>query len=351
MSIETLKADLNILQHLVIPFLEDDIDVIQKLDDEPNDVGGLTSAQLKAKFDESSNIIKTYINEVLIPTLSDTVAEAEVRAEAEAQRQENEAGRVEAENERRKTFGTVLEAASAARDAAKGSEQAALESKNTSDGRALDSEAYALGTRNGAPVQPGDPAYENNAKHYSEKAKDIAGGEYDVLGSAKAVRDDLTPQIAHAELLAKSQMGGAGGATGELEDLTVRLGYFTNTGAGWNSYRFPVPFDAPPVVVLQPENFVGWAEIKNVTADGFLYCLRQPVYTAGQNGTAGSVSTGEYFTGAGTGSSTSHSKQVLVNGVTLPGAPVLPTAENKTTAAPVVAHWMALEENGDEGLC
>lgn len=48
MSINPLSADLDIVQSLVIPGLDDDLDIIQKLDDEPNDVGGLTAAELKA---------------------------------------------------------------------------------------------------------------------------------------------------------------------------------------------------------------------------------------------------------------------------------------------------------------
>lgn len=48
-----------------------DMDIIAKVDDEPNDVGGLTAAELKAKFDEGGNIVKRWINEVLIPHLLD----------------------------------------------------------------------------------------------------------------------------------------------------------------------------------------------------------------------------------------------------------------------------------------
>lgn len=44
-----------------------DMDIIQKLDDEPNDVGGLTAAQMKAKFDEPGNAVKDWINNVFIP--------------------------------------------------------------------------------------------------------------------------------------------------------------------------------------------------------------------------------------------------------------------------------------------
>lgn len=100
MSITPLSADLNIVQSLVIPELDDDLDIIQKLDDEPNDVGGLTAAQLKAKFDEGPNAIKHYINDELLPAISDTVAEADVRAEAEQGRVAAEAARVTAEQGR-----------------------------------------------------------------------------------------------------------------------------------------------------------------------------------------------------------------------------------------------------------
>ena len=43
--------------------------IIQQLDDEPNDVGGMTAAELKAKFDEGGQAIKDYINNVLLAEL------------------------------------------------------------------------------------------------------------------------------------------------------------------------------------------------------------------------------------------------------------------------------------------
>lgn len=48
---------------------EDDLSIIQKLDDEPNDVGGLTAAELKAKFDEAGLTIQNWLNTVLLPAL------------------------------------------------------------------------------------------------------------------------------------------------------------------------------------------------------------------------------------------------------------------------------------------
>ena len=52
-----------------LPQLTTDLNIIQALDDEPNDVGGLTAADLKAKFDEAAGAIQTYINDTLLPYL------------------------------------------------------------------------------------------------------------------------------------------------------------------------------------------------------------------------------------------------------------------------------------------
>ena len=39
-----------------------DMNIISALADEPNDVGGLTAGELKAKFDEGGNAVKAYLN-------------------------------------------------------------------------------------------------------------------------------------------------------------------------------------------------------------------------------------------------------------------------------------------------
>ena len=49
--------------------LTKDLKIIAKLDDEPNDVGGLTADELKAKFDEAGEAIKEYLNDVLLAQL------------------------------------------------------------------------------------------------------------------------------------------------------------------------------------------------------------------------------------------------------------------------------------------
>jgi hypothetical protein len=46
--------------------------IIQALADLPNATGGLSASQLKAKFDEGGEALKTYINNTLIPALAAT---------------------------------------------------------------------------------------------------------------------------------------------------------------------------------------------------------------------------------------------------------------------------------------
>ena len=114
-----LTADMNVVanSNLEIQLLDGDLNIIQKLDDEPNDVGGLTSAELKAKFDESGNIIKRYINETLIPAVLTDDATEEDRKQAEAARVAAEQGRVSAE-EARVTAETARVSAENARQSA-----------------------------------------------------------------------------------------------------------------------------------------------------------------------------------------------------------------------------------------
>lgn len=50
--------------------LDEDLAVHQKLDDEPNDVGGLTAQEMKEKFDHASLAIQAYLNEVHLPEVA-----------------------------------------------------------------------------------------------------------------------------------------------------------------------------------------------------------------------------------------------------------------------------------------
>lgn len=62
----------------MIPRVTDELGTVSTLDDRPNDTGGLTAAELKAKFDADAGALKDYVNDVLIPFLEGTSAAASI---------------------------------------------------------------------------------------------------------------------------------------------------------------------------------------------------------------------------------------------------------------------------------
>lgn len=125
-------------------------------------------------------------------------------------------------------------------------------------------------------------------------------------------------------------------STNELDDYTMETGCFINAGAGWNTFRFRHAFEGVPVVTVTPKEFNGFCEIKNVTAEGFLYCMRQPSLQGG------TVATATGYIGSDTGTSPGHSQITYVSGVTLP------TSGTETTAEKVEMDYIAIEFGGDE---
>ena len=133
--------------------------------------------------------------------------------------------------------------------------------------------------------------------------------------NAMAQLSDALDKVAGMTLLG----GGAGG--GELEDTALEIGSFLNAGAGWNTFQFREAFEGVPQVLCQAENFDGIVQVRSITAEGFLYCLR-------------TLSTGSYYTGTSAGTQPSHSASTLVNGST-------------TTAAAITIHYIAAEYGGE----
>lgn len=60
----------------MIPRVTSELGTVSTLDDRPNDTGGLTAAELKAKFDADAGALKDYVNDVLIPFLEGASAAA-----------------------------------------------------------------------------------------------------------------------------------------------------------------------------------------------------------------------------------------------------------------------------------
>ena len=163
-----LTADLNVVanSNLEIQLLDGDLNIIQKLDDEPNDVGGLTSAELKAKFDESGNIIKKYINETLIPAVLTDDATEESRKQAEAARVVAEQGRVTAEEGR-----VRAEEARAASETARASAEQARDSAETARSGAESTRQSQEATRQTAEAERNSA---ETARAQSEQSRSTA---------------------------------------------------------------------------------------------------------------------------------------------------------------------------------
>lgn len=115
--------------------------------------------------------------------------------------------------------------------------------------------------------------------------------------------------------------GESDSGVGELQDTEMEVDTITNAGAGWNTYHFREAFEGVPQVSCQAEDFDGVVLVKDITAEGFLYCLR-------------TLQTGSYYTGSSTGTNPSHSATTLVSGTT-------------TTADSIKINYIAVEYGGE----
>lgn len=160
------------------------------------------------------------------------------------------------------------------------------------------------------------------------KKHNAAGNAHNALFAKKL--DKLTGKKGQFAGFTEDNVVGAmdapnGGETdsgvGELQDTEMEVGTFTNAGAGWNTFKFREAFEGVLQVTCQAENFDGVVLVKDITAEGFLYCLRK-------------LATGSYYTGGSTGTNPSHSATTLVSGTT-------------TTADSIKINYIAVEYGGE----
>lgn len=206
-----LTADLNVVanSNLEIQLLDGDLNIIQKLDDEPNDVGGLTSAELKAKFDESGNIIKKYINETLIPAVLTDDATEESRKQAEAARVAAEQGRVTAE-EGRVSAETARAAAEQARSEAEASRVSAENARAAAEtARADETAGIVARATEQANAAAGSAS---QAAGSEQSAKDAAGTATGAAISASQSETAASGSASQASAAAAAAAGSAAGA-------------------------------------------------------------------------------------------------------------------------------------------
>lgn len=206
-----LTADLNVVanSNLEIQLLDGDLNIIQKLDDEPNDVGGLTSAELKAKFDESGNIIKKYINETLIPAVLTDDATEESRKQAEAARVAAEQGRASAE-EVRVSAETARAAAEQARSEAEASRVSAENAREAAEtARADETAGIVARATEQANAAAGSAS---QAAGSEQSAKDAAGTATGAASSASQSAASASGSASQASAAAAAAAGSAAGA-------------------------------------------------------------------------------------------------------------------------------------------
>lgn len=222
-----LTADLNVVanSNLEIQMLDGDLNIIQKLDDEPNDVGGLTSAELKAKFDESGNIIKKYINETLIPAVLTDDATEESRKQAEAARVAAEQGRVTAE-EGRVSAETARAAAEQARSEAEASRVSAENAREAAEtARADETAGIVARATEQANAAAGSAS---QAAGSEQSAKDAAGTATNAANSASQSAEAASGSASQASAAAAAAAGSAAGA--EIASKTAQSWAVGGTG-------------------------------------------------------------------------------------------------------------------------
>lgn len=235
-----LTADLNVVanSNLEIQLLDGDLNIIQKLDDEPNDVGGLTSAELKAKFDESGNIIKKYINETLIPAVLTDDATEESRKQAEAVRAAAEQGRVTAE-EGRVSAEAARAAAEQARSEAEASRMSAENARAEAETARADETAGIVARATAQANAAAGSA--SQAAGSEQSAKDAAGTATNAASSASQSAASASGSASQAQASAAAAAQSAASVDGinktaqswAVGGTNTRPGEDTNNAKYW----------------------------------------------------------------------------------------------------------------------
>lgn len=280
-----LTADLNVVanSNLEIQLLDGDLNIIQKLDDEPNDVGGLTSAELKAKFDESGNIIKKYINETLIPAVLTDDATEESRKQAEAARVAAEQGRVTAE-EGRVSAEAARAAAEQARSEAESSRVSAENAREAAEQARADETAGIVARATAQANAAAGSA--SQAAGSEQSAKDAAGTATGAASSASqsaaaasgsasqasAAAAAAAQSAANGETANKNAQSWAVGGTG------TRPGEDTNNAKYWAEHAeavaggdFATKSEAQGYVTAHNENVEAHHDLRVAVAGSVRY--------------------------------------------------------------------------------
>lgn len=277
-----LTADLNVVanSNLEIQLLDGDLNIIQKLDDEPNDVGGLTSAELKAKFDESGNIIKKYINETLIPAVLTDDATEEDRKQAEAARVAAEQGRTSAEsirvqNEQKRVSAensrVEAEAQRAVAEQARADENTGIVAQATAQANAAaGSASQAAGSEQSAKDAAGTAT--GAASSASQSAAAASSSAYQAQSSAAAAAQSAASVDGINKTAQSWAVGGTGTRPGEDTDNAKYWAQQAQTAVGGD---FATKTEAQGYVTAHNESVDAHPDLRVAVAGAVRYDAAQ----------------------------------------------------------------------------
>ena len=171
--------------------------------------------------------------------------------------------------------------------------------------------------------------------------KDVATAGADGLMSAadKAKLDGLSGSGGSEELMLALLSD-----TRELEDLAVQGGEFENAGEGWNTFTFPEPFDAPPLVLAQCEGY--GVEVKGVTAERFLYMVTQATSSSGGSRTLYYGNSNRYEL-SGIVATSDSAGYSLTNKGSFTALTAAGSSGTSGVADAVAVRWAAMEKGGE----
>ena len=284
MSNAALTKDLNILQATAveIQYLNGDLNIIAKLDDEPNDVGGLSSDQLKAKFDEAGNAIKDYINNTLIPANLASDSTEAAREEAENQRVTNENARVSAEKSRQ-TAETERAAAETQRQSNEATRQTAEAGRASAEQGRVANEAQRQ--QNEAARQTAEQA-RNSFEDYDSSKAYVPGNKVASAGSSyvciAACTGIAPPDAAHWLLMAKKGTDGATMPASGLFgfDVDPDSGQLRLYYTGDTPPDFAIAADGHLIYKLSPDVSVDIGKVTGASGDPGITTMTQAAYDA-----------------------------------------------------------------------
>ncbi len=204
--------------------LTKDLNIIQKLDDEPNDVGGMSAQELKETFDRAGNLIKDYINNSLVPQcLSEGVTE-QTRVANENQRKANETARQSAESARAAAE-NARKSAESSRVTAENSRKDAESERASAENARKTAETARVAAESGRASEEGVRVANENARKTAEAQRDSAEVSRGSAESERVTAENARKSAESARADAEDQRKEAEAARNQWGDYTAVKAY------------------------------------------------------------------------------------------------------------------------------